>query len=76
MLMSNIGLKINRTIGNGAIITIRRFVFDGKQNCIVHCAFYFRVSNVKKVKGTQLDAFIPRAIVYCYLEFKLSYLKT
>ena len=24
-------------------------------------------------KGSQLDAFSPKAIVYCYLEFKLSY---
>ena len=27
------------------------------------------------LKGLQLDAFSPKAIVYCYLEFKLSYLK-
>ena len=27
------------------------------------------------LKGSQLDAFSPWAIVYCYLEFKLSYLK-
>ena len=27
------------------------------------------------IKGSQLDAFCPKAIVYCYLEFKLSYLK-
>ena len=27
------------------------------------------------LKGSQLDAFNPKAIVYCYLEFKLSYLK-
>ena len=27
------------------------------------------------VKGSQLDAFNPQAIVYWYLEFKLSYLK-
>ena len=26
-------------------------------------------------KGSQLDAFSPWAIVYCYLEFKLSYFK-
>ena len=26
-------------------------------------------------KGSQLDAFSPNAIVYCYIEFKLSYLK-
>ena len=26
-------------------------------------------------KGSQLDAFSPQAIVYCYLEYKLSYLK-
>ena len=26
-------------------------------------------------KGSQLDAFSPYTIVYCYLEFKLSYLK-
>ena len=29
----------------------------------------------KVVKGWQLDAFSPLTIVYCYLEFKLSYLK-
>ena len=27
------------------------------------------------IKVSQLDAFNPYAIVYCYLEFKLSYLK-
>ena len=27
------------------------------------------------IKGSQLDVFCPKAIVYCYLEFKLSYLK-
>ena len=27
------------------------------------------------VKGSQVDAFSPNAIVYCYFEFKLSYLK-
>ena len=27
------------------------------------------------LKGSQLDAFSPQAIVYCYLEFKLRYLK-
>ena len=27
------------------------------------------------IKGSQLDGFSPKAIVYCYLEFKLSYLK-
>ena len=28
------------------------------------------------VKGSQLDKFCPKAIVYWYLEFKLSYLKS
>ena len=28
-----------------------------------------------KCKGSQLDSFSPWGIVYCYLEFKLSYLK-
>ena len=27
------------------------------------------------MKGSQLGAFCPQAIVYCYLEFKLHYLK-
>ena len=27
------------------------------------------------LKGSQLDVFSPKAIVYCYHEFKLSYLK-
>ena len=27
------------------------------------------------VKGSHLDAFFPQAIVHCYIEFKLSYLK-
>ena len=27
------------------------------------------------VKGSQLVAFCPKAVVYCYLEFKLRYLK-
>ena len=27
------------------------------------------------IKGSKLDAFSSYAIVYCYLEFKLSYLK-
>ena len=27
------------------------------------------------IKGLQLDSFNPYAIVYCYLEFKLSYLE-
>ena len=30
---------------------------------------------ITSVKGLLLDAFSPQAIVYCYLEFKLSYLK-
>ena len=32
-------------------------------------------NKIYKVKGSQLDAFSPQAIVYCYPEFKLSYLK-
>ena len=28
-----------------------------------------------KLKGLQLDAFCSQAVVYCYIEFKLSYLK-
>ena len=27
------------------------------------------------VKGSQLDTFCPKIIVYCYIEFKLRYLK-
>ena len=27
------------------------------------------------IKGPQLGAFCPEALVYCYLEFKLRYLK-
>ena len=30
---------------------------------------------VVRFKGSLLDSFSPLAIVYCYLEFKLSYLK-
>ena len=33
------------------------------------------VEGVLSLKGLQLHAFSPYAIVYCYLEFKLRYLK-
>ena len=40
----------------------------------VVCDYYNRDSNAN-VKGWQLHALSPLAIVYCYLEFKLRYLK-
>ena len=35
----------------------------------------FCIVNYGMLKGSQLDDFNPQAIVYCYLEFKLSYFK-
>ena len=33
------------------------------------------VERKTEFKGSQMDVFCPKAIVYCYLEFKLRYLK-
>ena len=45
-------------------------IFDRMENeiCITGCP-------LKLLKASQLDAFSPYVIVYCYLEFKLSYLQ-
>ena len=40
-----------------------------------HISLVGEVKYDNVLKGSQLDAFSPQAIVYCYLEFKLSYLK-
>ena len=34
------------------------------------------IGNILDFKGSQLGAFYPYVIVYCYLEFKLRYLKS
>ena len=36
---------------------------------------FWLIEWIQSIKGWQLDAFSPYAIVYCYLEFKLSILK-
>ena len=40
---------------------------------IRHFASHLQINLI--FKGSQLDAFCPMAIVHCYLEFKLRYLK-
>ena len=35
----------------------------------------YQVKEVVSLKGSQLGAFCPKTTVYCYLEFKLRFLK-
>ena len=62
------------TAAGFSILHARLFsIFDTDKNPCAYVLHRFEFDVI--VKGSQLDAFIPLAIVYFYLEFKLSYLK-